>query len=150
MRKLPGQNRLMKSLREKINELSVISEEHSGRNILGITLIQSAFVIIAVAVSLHLILISCDTGLTLMQSFYCYTVYAVLQIIPIQGIAGIGTQPARWVVALNMAGYKAQDVVALSIILHGTLYVFISLMGLSAFLIWLISRKFSILEQKHG
>jgi len=145
MRKLPGQSRLMKSLREKINELSVISEEHRGRNILGITLIQSALVIIAVAVSLHLILISCDTGFTLMQSFYCYTVYAVLQIIPIQGIAGIGTQPARWVVALNLTGYKANDIVALSILLHGIFYVFISIMGLSALLIWLISRKASTL-----
>lgn len=144
MKKLPGQSRLMKSAREKMNELSVISEEHSGRNILGITLIQSALVIIAVATSLHLILISCDTGFTLMQSFYCYTLYAVLQIIPIQGIAGIGTQPARWAVALNMAGYKAHDVVALSIILHVTLYVFISIMGLSALLIWQISRKTSI------
>jgi hypothetical protein len=61
--------------------------------------------------------------------------------IPIQGFAGIGTQPARWLVALTVAGYNGPDAAALSIVLHATFYIFIAIMGLSAMLIWVMMRK---------
>jgi uncharacterized protein (TIRG00374 family) len=140
-RRMPGQHRVMQRVREKIRELTEISEEHGKKKTLGITLFQSMLVITGTAVSVHFILLSFEAGLTVMQSFYCFAVYAVLQLIPLQGIAGVGTQPARWLVALNLAGYEASDVVALSIVLHGTLYVFITIMGMTALSIWLVHRK---------
>jgi uncharacterized membrane protein YbhN (UPF0104 family) len=143
VRRLPGRNLLMQRVRERMKELSEISEEHRGRKTLGITLIQSVLIMAVTAVSLHFILLSVEAGVTILQSFYCFTVYAVLQMIPLQGIAGVGTQPARWVVALNLAGYKTNDVVALGIVLHGTMYIFISIMGILALLIWLVARKVS-------
>ena len=141
MQKLPGHNKVMKRMREKLGELLIISEEHRGRKTFSITLIQSALVITITAVSLHFISLSFESGFTLMQSFYCYAIYAILQLIPIQGIAGIGTQPARWVIALNMAGYNGDDAVALSIFFHITFYMFITIMGFAALSIWLFRRK---------
>jgi hypothetical protein len=61
--------------------------------------------------------------------------------VPVQGIAGIGTQPAWWALALNAAGYRSPDVIAFGIVLHGTFYVFIGAIGLSALFISLVSRK---------
>jgi uncharacterized protein (TIRG00374 family) len=141
VRNLPGRNRVMQKAREKMKELSEISETHGEKKVLVLTLTQSVLVITGTAVSLYFILISFGSGLTIIQTFYCFAVYAVLQMIPLQGIAGVGTQPARWVVALNLAGYESNDVVALSLVVHGTLYAFITIMGMSALLIWLVSRK---------
>lgn len=141
MQKLPGKNRLMQRAREKLNELSEISEEHRGNHTLRITLFQSAVITVGTALSVYFILTAYEADFTVMRTFYCFSVYAVLQMIPIQGIAGIGTQPARWVVALNLAGYTADDAVALSIVLHGTLYVCITIMGLAALGMWLVSRR---------
>jgi hypothetical protein len=45
------------------------------------------------------------------------------------------------VVALNVSGYDAPDVIALGIILHGTFYLFIAIMAFAALLGWLVVRK---------
>ena len=70
--------------------------------------------------------------------------------IPIQGIAGIGTQPARWGVALIAAGYDGSDAVALAFFLHITFYLFIAAMGISAFIAWILLKKHSISLQETG
>jgi len=141
MQKLPGQSRVMKKAHEKIRELTSISREYYSRNTFRISLFQTMLSIIATALSMHFILRSFEVGFTPLQSFYCVSAYAIFQMIPIQGIAGIGTQPVRWLAALKMAGYKGPDSVALSIILHGTFYVFIAIIGLSSLLIWGMTRK---------
>jgi len=141
MQKLPGRSRIMIKAKEKLTELTKVTEMHHSARSAIVTLGYSLLFISCVGVSLHFILRAYDVEFTKMQSFYCYTVYAILQLIPVQGIAGIGTQPARWVVALHMAGYKGPETVALSIVIHGTFYVFISIMGVTALLIWFMSRK---------
>jgi hypothetical protein len=141
MQKLPGQSRVMKKAHEKIRELTIISREYYSRNTFRISLFQTMLSIIATALSMHYILRSFEVGFTPLQSFFCVSAYAIFQMIPIQGIAGIGTQPVRWVAALKMAGYKGPDSVALSIFLHGTFYVFIAIIGLSTLLVWGMTRK---------
>jgi hypothetical protein len=141
LQRVPGRNKLLQLIRQKIDSLSEIMRQSHKKKTFGITLIQSIFVISLTAVSLHFIGHSFKSGFSLLQSIYCYAIYALLQMIPVQGIAGIGTQPARWAVALNLAGYAGPDAIAMGIVFHGTFYVFILLMGLGAVTLWLISRK---------
>ncbi len=108
---------------------------------MSITLFQSVVMMIGSVVSLHLALRAFGIDFILVQSFYCYGVYAIFQIVPVHGIAGIGTQAAWWTIALNAAGYKAPDAIAMGFILYGTFYFFIALIGLFSLLVWLKGRK---------
>ena len=90
---------------------------------------------------LHLVLQAFGIEFTLIQSAYCYGVYAIFQVVPVQGIAGIGTQAAWWAIALKAAGYHSSDVIALGFILYGIFYLFIAVMGIFSFLFWLIGKS---------
>jgi hypothetical protein len=141
LQKLPGHIAFIKKICERLNELLEISKEQHGVSHFFITLIQSVLTVVGGISALYFLLSSFGIDFTLIQSAYCYGVYAVFQIVPVQGIAGIGTQAAWWALALNVAGYRATDAIALGFILHGTFYVFIAVLGLSALLVRLISRK---------
>jgi hypothetical protein len=141
LQKLTGQRALIKRMCEKLSELIKISEEQRTNKSFRITLFQSVLMIIGAVMSTHYVLHSFGIDFTVVQSIYCFGIYAVFQIVPVQGIAGIGTQAAWWTLALKTAGYNAPDVFALGILLHGTFYVFIVILSLSALLIWLVSRK---------
>ncbi len=141
MQKLPGKNRIMKKTREKLNELIEISEEYQSRSAFTITIVQSVMMFTLTALSLHYMLLSFKSDFTIFQSFYCYLLYTFFQMIPIQGFAGVGTQPARWLIALNAAGYNGSDAVALSIAIHGAFYLFLTILALSALAIWQVRRR---------
>ncbi|RJQ56245.1 MAG: UPF0104 family protein [Nitrospiraceae bacterium] len=143
LKKLPGQNKLVLRLYEKLSELVIISEEQRSRKSYSITLFQSLVMMTAGIISIHLLLKSFGVDFTYIQSAYCYGVYMIFQVVPVQGIAGIGTKAAWWALALNTAGYRAADAIALGFILYGTLYVFIAVLGLSALLARFINRKSS-------
>lgn len=141
VQKMPGQSKFKQRVCEKLSELSIISEEQRKNNTLGMTLLQSMLMMIVGVISIHLTLRAFGVDFTLVQSTYCYGIYMVFQIIPLQGIAGIGTQAAWWLLALNAAGYRTPDGIALGIVLHGTFYAFIAIIGLSALLMWFAGRK---------
>lgn len=143
--KVSAKNRLIRLLHEKLGSLKEINAERVKGNSFWITLFQSLLVTVALAVSIHFVLLSFGTEFSLIQSFYCSGLLVIFQMVPIQGIAGIGTQPARWAIALKAAGYKSHDAVALGFVLHGTFYLFIALMGFSAILLWLAIHKTRIL-----
>ena len=136
MQMLPGHFALVQKLVAKLSELLIIAKEHRDAGSLPITLLQSLLNMIAGVAMLYLLLRSLGVDFTWMQSFYCYGVYAVFQIIPVQGIAGIGTQAAWWALALNASGYKAPDVIAIGFILYATFYLFIALLGFFSLLAW--------------
>jgi uncharacterized protein (TIRG00374 family) len=141
LQKLPGQSKFIKRISEKLSELIKISDEQSRNNTFGITLFQSVLMWIGAIVLLHLILRSFGIDFTLIQSAYCFGVYAIFQIIPVQGIAGIGTQAAWWAIALNVAGYNAQDAIAVGFILYGIFYLFVAVMGFFSMLLWIKGKK---------
>lgn len=141
LRRLPGQNKLVLRLCEKLSALIIISEEQRSKRSYSTTLIQSVVMMITGVISMHLLFKSFRVDFTYVQSVYCYGVYMIFQMVPVQGIAGIGTKAAWWMLALNTAGYRATDAIALGFILHGTLYLFISMLGLSAVIIWFIRKK---------
>ena len=141
LEKIPGQITFMKIVSEKLSELIKISEEQRSNSSLCITLFQSLLMWIGAILLMHLVLRSFGIYFTFIQSAYCFGVYAIFQIVPVQGIAGIGTQAAWYAIALNAAGYHAPDAIALGFVLHGTFYLFIASMGLFSLLVWLKGRK---------
>ena len=142
LRKMPIKSRIMNRALERFEDVANISEQSLGGNIFGVTMLLSALSMIGVALSVHFVLISFGTGFTLVQSLYCFGVYALFQMVPVQGIAGIGTQAAWWSLSLKAVGYEVADTIALGIVLHGTFYMFIALMGLIAILFVPVIRKF--------
>lgn len=138
LQKLPQNNPLMKNLSENLSELITISEEQRAKGSFGLILFQSIVMWIGAILLTHMLLRSFGVDFTLIQSAYCFGIYSIFQIIPIQGIAGIGTQAAWWALALNVAGHKSPEIVALSIVLHGTFYVFILILAISSLITWLI------------
>lgn len=143
LKKLPLQIKIVRKVCEKLSELIVASEEQRSKKSYRITLFQSVVMMMTGIMYVHLLLRSFGVEFTYVQSTYCYGVYMIFQIIPVQGIAGIGTKAAWWALALNVAGYGAADAIALGFILYGTMYIFISILGLSGLLGRLMERKTS-------
>ena len=141
LQKLPGSGVLITRVREKLSELINISEEQRKHNSFALTLFHSVLMWIGAMLLMHLVLRSFGIDFTLIQSAYCFGVYAIFQIVPVQGIAGIGTQAAWFALALNVAGYQDPDAIALGFVLHGTFYLFIASMALLSALAWLKGRK---------
>ncbi len=141
--RLPGQNKPVRRVCEKLSELLAISEEQRNRKSYSITLFQSVVMMITGIISVHLLLKSFGVDFTPVQSAYCYGVYMVFQIVPVQGIAGIGTQAAWWALALHTAGYGAPDAIAMGFILHGSFYCFIASIGIISLLLW-VTKKIRI------
>lgn len=140
IKKLPGQYRLVQRAYEKLSELSAISEEQHNKKTYSTTLFQSVVMMAVGVISLHLLLRSFDIDLTIVQSAYCYGVYMIFQIVPVQGIAGIGTQAAWWALALHTAGYGDPDAIAMGFILHGSFYCFIAFIGVISLLLWVTKK----------
>lgn len=141
LQRLPGNITFIQKVCQKLNELLETAKNRRGFSSHAYTLVQSALVIIAGIAAMHLILRSFGIDFTPEQSVYCYGVYLIFQIVPVQGIAGIGTQAAWWALALKAAGYQGNDAIALGFVLHGTFYLFIASMGILSVLIWLKRRK---------
>jgi hypothetical protein len=141
LQKLPGHRALITRVCEKLSELIKISEEQRSNNYFRIILFQSVLLWIGGIVLMHLVLRALGIDFTLIQSAYCFGVYAIFQIIPVQGIAGIGTKAAWYALALNASGYHAPDAIALGFILHGIFYLFIASTGIFTVLVWFNVRK---------
>jgi uncharacterized membrane protein YbhN (UPF0104 family) len=141
LQKLPGHFTLIQRLCERMSELIKIAEEQRNKSLFGVTLFQSVLMVMGAVISIHLVLRSFEADFTLVQSFYCYGIYAVFQIIPVQGIAGIGTKAAWWALALNAAGYRGQDSIAMGFMLYGIFYFFVVCIALLSLLIWLKGRR---------
>ena len=141
MRKLPGRMAIIQRVSGKLDELARIAEGYRKGNYLGVALLQSALIMAGSAVSVHLLLRAIGVDFTLVQSFYCFGVYAFFQIVPVQGIAGIGTQAAWWSLALNAAGYQGPDAIAIGFVMHGAYYLFITVLGFPSILIWLKEKR---------
>jgi hypothetical protein len=133
----PRCERIIVKLFKKANSMS---ETRISKSFFGVTMFQTMFIIICAAFEVHYMLKSFGAEFILIQSLYCFSVYTLFQMVPVQGFAGIGTQAAWWSLALMVAGYKAPDVIAMGIILHGTFYAIITGMSLVALLAWQLIR----------
>lgn len=134
MQKIPFKGRIMSKVNGKLEEVAKISEERFSAALFGVTMFQSLIMVLCIALSVHFILLSFGAGFTLTQGLYCFGVFGLFQLVPVHGIAGIGTQTAWWSIALSAAGYDAPDAVAIAIVVHATIYLFSAVMGLIAVL----------------
>lgn len=140
IQRLPARSAFIQKISEKLSELMKIAEEQRSKKIFRVALFQSVLMMAVGIVSVHLLLRSFGIHFTPMQSAYCYGIYMIFQIVPLQGFAGIGTQAAWWALALKAAGYSSPDTIVLGILLHGTFYLFIAILGVTALIAWLIRR----------
>ena len=142
LKKIPIKGRVKDFLCDKLEDVAQLSEKRGGA-FFALMLAQSMGIMIGSALTVHFALLSFGTGFLLVQSLYCFGVYAFFQMVPVQGIAGIGTQAAWWSLGLALAGYKSPDMIALGIVLHITFYLLITAMCVPPILYWFTVRKSS-------
>ncbi len=140
LKRFSDKGRMMTRICERLEEVAAISEKRFSGAFFGMTMVQTVLMIAGAALAVHFMLLSFGTEFMLIQSLYCFSVYTLFQMVPVQGIAGIGTQAAWWTLALTVSGYSAPDAVALGIVLHATFYVIIAILGIAAVLFWQILR----------
>ena len=131
---LPKRGPILERVQIRIIDLHDTLQAHNNKDAF-IASLYSLLVALGAAISTYWVLQGYGVNFTWQQSFYCFGIYALFQIVPIQGIAGIGTQAAWWALALTSAGYQGSDAVALGMLLHGTFYVFITIMAIIALLV---------------
>jgi uncharacterized membrane protein YbhN (UPF0104 family) len=86
--------------------------------------------------SIYLVLLGLGVDLTFFETIFCFGIYVLFQLVPVQGFAGLGTQAAWWAIALSLAGYTGGNTVALGLALYATFYVFIAMLCLLAVVYW--------------
>jgi uncharacterized protein (TIRG00374 family) len=136
-RLLPSSFRVSEKIRDSLENLHHIARQQREEGRHAKAMGQSAVVVFGSALSAHLTFLAFGVDFTWSQTLYCYGVYALFQLVPVQGIAGIGTQAAWWALALNAAGHLSDDYTALGILLYGTFFLFIALMGFTAWVVFL-------------
>jgi hypothetical protein len=141
LQRLPGHITVIQRLCERLSDLIKIAEEQRDKKSFGVTMLQSVLMVIGAVISMHLVIRSFGADFTLVQSFYCYGIYAVFQIIPVQGIAGIGTKAAWWALALNASGYRGHNAIALGFMIYGIYYIFAGCVAFLSLLLWLKGRR---------
>lgn len=84
------------------------------------------------ASSITVLLNGFGANLSIVQSCAAFGLYVLLQLIPVQGLAGVGTQSARWTVALFIVGVGPQQAAAEGIALYVCIYGVTALWALGA------------------
>jgi len=98
-------------------------------------------------VILYFMLYSINIHLSFSDITIVFGIYCIMQIVPVHGIAGIGTQEAWWTLALMLAGVQKETAVPASFIIHGIFYFFILITALS--MGWVLLKK-NIIENSHS
>jgi hypothetical protein len=141
LKRIPGQNKWIRKAYEKLTELLIISEEQRSGKSTSVILFQSIVMATSGILSVHLLLKSMGVDFSYVQSAYCYGAYMIFKIIPVQGIAGIGTQAAWWTLSLKIAGFHDANAIAVGFVLYGVFYLFIAFWGLVSLLFWLKGKE---------
>lgn len=146
---LSNKFRFVRKIRNSIVDLITNIELNKKKNAYYISLLLSGILIVCAALSVHIILRSIGVNFNWQESFYCLGVYALFQLIPIQGIAGLGTQAAWWAFALKAAGYTGNDTLTLGVILYVVFYIFILILSLLALIYWIVSTQIFLKNRDH-
>ncbi len=92
---------------------------------LVICLILSFAVMLMNIIILFYILHSIQIVLPFESNVVIFGIYCIMQVIPVHGVAGVGTQEAWWTLALMMVGIDKVTALPASFVIHGVFYVFI-------------------------
>lgn len=140
LRFLPQRFPLFAKARETLRQLRETSQTLDRRAGALVALWSVAMALISSSLVL-LLLAGFGTHLSLLQSFASYGLYVLLQLIPLQGIAGIGAQSARWAIALTLVGVAAPAATLDSVALYVCLYGMVAAWAIVAGLVGLALRR---------
>ena len=101
-----------------------LSYVHNAREwffLLLLSFVMTSLNILSLAVLLRAIGIKVSFAASLVS----FGVYAILQMLPVHGIGGVGTQEAWWTLGLTSVGVAKEVAVPVSFFLHGMFYLYI-------------------------
>jgi len=87
--------------------------------------------------SLLMLLFAAGLEASFGQATVAFGVYAILQLFPLHGLGGVGTQEAWWTLGLTSVGFPKEIAVPVSFFLHGMFYLYILLIALFFGFPWL-------------
>jgi hypothetical protein len=71
----------------------------------------------------------------------CFVIYILLRMLPVQGLAGIGTTAAWWALALTMLGVPSHDAATVGAVLYVAFYALLLLLGVASLPLLLRARR---------
>lgn len=78
--------------------------------------------------ALHTLLDGARQPLPYTAAIVCFVIYLLLRMLPLQGIAGIGTTAAWWAIALTMLGVPGSEATVVGAVLYVAFYVVLLLL----------------------
>jgi hypothetical protein len=99
--------------------LRLMPDGRRGLELLALTTIMQLLALLALLVFLD----GSGVPLGLARTLACFVIYVLLRLLPLQGIAGIGTTAAWWAIALSMLGVPAHDAATVGAVLYVAFYV---------------------------
>ena len=79
--------------------------------------------------NLYLIVLSIGFAPTLVQMIVVSIILVPLTLLPVQGLANVGTHEVGWVAAYSLFGYSPELALAIAVTTHVVLFVFVLLLG---------------------
>ena len=131
---------ILTRFRVQLTQLINISDVQHNQGKIKLALVQSFLLVLAAASSVYFTMLSLEMEITWYQGFYCMGLFALFQLIPIQGLAGIGTQAAWWTYAITAAGYRGSEVITLGIMLYAIFLSFVVIMFIPSGLYFMFKR----------
>lgn len=104
-------------------------------------LFLSLVVMVLNILSLEMLVEAMGQRLSFSASAVTFGIYAVLQLLPVHGLGGVGTQEAWWTLGLTSVGLAREVAVPGSFFLHGMFYLYILLIALLFGFPWLRVRE---------
>ena len=99
--------------------LRLMPDGRRGLVLLGLTTAMQVLALLALLALLH----GAGQRLDLAATLACFVIYVLLRMLPLQGIAGIGTTAAWWAIALTMLGVPAHEAATVGAVLYVAFYV---------------------------
>ncbi len=99
--------------------LRMMPDGRRGLVLLALTTVMQGLALLALLALLDGAGLRFDLAATLA----CFVIYVLLRMLPLQGIAGIGTTAAWWAIALTMLGVPAHEAATVGAVLYVAFYV---------------------------
>ena len=123
-----------KFIKEKLNDFMTSFKSYKSRKILFLTLIYSILTYLTGVIFTYYIILALNFSLPINVLIITITFSILSSVLPINGIAGLGTVEGIWALVLGYFGYSLESAVLLSLSLHIIQLIFTSVLGLIGWL----------------
>ncbi|MBY0278433.1 hypothetical protein K2Z84_24145, partial [Candidatus Binatia bacterium] len=111
-----------------------------GRRALGVLVLTFATQLPSLA-ALHALLHGARLPLPYTAAILCFVFYVLLRMLPLQGIAGIGTTAAWWAIALSTLGVPPAEAALVGTVLYIAFFVLLIVLCLACLPLLALSRR---------